>query len=229
MPYLPISLFMLLCIGCVDDANTIQNESPVSDASSGADGGTQSPPDDAMDVATTDGAPRTADADIANGPDLEVIEFDAAAQTHDADLMLDVAFDPSSGSTPVSCGAESQGLRPVDCTSAGDQDAQCVFSNHCMCSEGFECQAETMWPGTRECDPGSICVPAEPVRVGSDPSSCGAEQQGLTPVDCTAGGDENAFCVFSNHCACSEGYVCEISEAPGECEPGEGCRPADQP
>ncbi len=143
---------------------------------------------------------------------------DASPQAPDASVSL--------GNVPASCGAEGQGLTPVDCTAAGDDAADCVFSNHCMCSEGFECEAETMWPGTNECDPGSICVPIRPVNIGSDPTSCGSPDQGLVPVDCTSGGDVDANCVFSNHCSCSEGFLCEQSGTPGECAAGERCVPA---
>ncbi|MEE2904630.1 MAG: hypothetical protein VYC39_20035 [Myxococcota bacterium] len=70
-------------------------------------------------------------------------------------------------------------------------------------------------------------VDASAVRVGSEPYSCGAPEQGLMPVDCTAFGDESAGCVFSNHCACTEsdGYKCEGSHdnSGPECEPGVVC------
>ena len=70
-------------------------------------------------------------------------------------------------------------------------------------------------------------VDAATGRVGSESNSCGAPQQGLTPIDCTEFGDENAGCEFSNHCACteSEGYKCEGSHdnSGPECEPGVVC------
>jgi len=68
--------------------------------------------------------------------------------------------------------------------------------------------------------------------LGQTGSSCGAASQGLTPVDCTENGDINAFCVYSNHCACSvvDGFQCETpyghisSEgAYEECAAGSGC------
>lgn len=65
--------------------------------------------------------------------------------------------------------------------------------------------------------------PAEPEGARND--SCGDQMQGLTPVDCTALGDVNAFCVFSNHCLCSTGFVCEVSGVSGECAPGQRCEP----
>lgn len=66
----------------------------------------------------------------------------------------------------------------------------------------------------------------DPTQVGQVATSCGAADQGLVPVDCTAGGDGSAFCVFGNHCSCSPGFVCE---RPGfvmpECDPGARCVP----
>lgn len=68
----------------------------------------------------------------------------------------------------------------------------------------------------------------DPLQVGQVATSCGAADQGLTPVDCTREGDVEAYCVFGNHCACTVGFVCE---RPGaivgvECEPGSICVPS---
>ena len=60
---------------------------------------------------------------------------------------------------------------------------------------------------------------------GSAPSRCGSDMASGQPVDCTALGDVGAFCVFSDHCACSDGFVCETGRQPGECQPGERCAP----
>ena len=65
---------------------------------------------------------------------------------------------------------------------------------------------------------------------GSSPTSCGSPDQGLEPIDCTAHGDINAQCVFSNHCYCNidEGFVCEVDSDWGsnqECAPGSSCVP----
>ncbi len=71
-------------------------------------------------------------------------------------------LDPSNmGSVPTSCGSESQGLEPVDCTMHGDANAQCVFSNHCMCNveDGFECDSKPEDRTFEECNPGSTCIP----------------------------------------------------------------------
>ncbi|MBT6434516.1 MAG: hypothetical protein HOK97_21250 [Deltaproteobacteria bacterium] len=67
------------------------------------------------------------------------------------------------GSSPTSCGSESQGLEPVDCTMHGDVNAFCVFSNHCFCSaaDGFQCESESQWQSLEECNPGSTCIPIE--------------------------------------------------------------------
>jgi hypothetical protein len=66
----------------------------------------------------------------------------------------------------------------------------------------------------------------DPSQVGQVATSCGAADQGLTPIDCIAHGDTMAFCVFGNHCSCSTGFVCE---RPGfvapECDAGASCVP----
>ena len=66
----------------------------------------------------------------------------------------------NTGSHPTSCGAESQGLEPVDCTEHGDVNAQCVFSNHCYCTleDGYVCEEKEDWMDVEECAPGSTCV-----------------------------------------------------------------------
>ena len=107
----------------------------------------------------------------------------------------------------------------------------CVFSNHCMCSEGFFC--EEVYPGlsedAKECANGSTCI--EDITWGSTATDCGSPSQGLEPVDCTAEGDLGAYCVYSNHCGCTEGYVCEVpygeegENVGSECQPGSICVP----
>jgi hypothetical protein len=64
--------------------------------------------------------------------------------------------------------------------------------------------------------------------TGSIGTSCGSPIQGLEPIDCTQYGDVNAFCVFSNHCYCTEadGFQCDASSeawGPQECAPGISC------
>ncbi len=48
-------------------------------------------------------------------------------------------------------------------------------------------------------------------------------------VDCTAYGDVNSICVFSNHCYCSDGFVCEDGEilAGNECNSRFSCVPVE--
>ncbi|HIN86668.1 MAG TPA: hypothetical protein EYN06_09320, partial [Myxococcales bacterium] len=70
-------------------------------------------------------------------------------------------FECQTGAEPTSCGAKGQGLEPIDCTKHGDKNAQCIFSNHCMCSinDGFVCEKVSGVGGGSECAPGSSCVP----------------------------------------------------------------------
>ena len=50
-------------------------------------------------------------------------------------------------------------------------------------------------------------------------------------LDCTAQGDTGAFCVYGDHCACSEGFICGALDGSegggnaGECAYGEVCLP----
>jgi len=48
----------------------------------------------------------------------------------------------------------------VDCTSGGDTEAYCVYSNHCGCSAGFQCEGSPAVSG-RECESRVRCVPEE--------------------------------------------------------------------
>jgi hypothetical protein len=139
------------------------------------------------------------------------------------------------GMTNTDCGSLEQGedVVPTDCTANGDTESMCVFSNHCMCSVGFECEEvfEGLMPGAKECAPGSSCVPEFVPQEGTTGTSCGQSNQMLIPVDCTAQGDAGAYCIFGNHCKCTEGFVCgdpdtgEISDTPGGCVSGEICIP----
>lgn len=75
-------------------------------------------------------------------------------------------------------------------------------------------------------DAGTAPAPDAGLSEGHSPSSCGAFSPDLEPVDCTAGGDADAFCVFSDHCLCSEGFHCEDAAPEArECERGVGCTP----
>ena len=84
-------------------------------------------------------------------------EAEAEAEAEDDEGSIHV------GSSPTSCGSESQGLEPIDCTMHGDVNAFCVFSNHCFCSavDGFQCESESQWQSLEECNPGSTCIPIE--------------------------------------------------------------------
>ncbi len=46
----------------------------------------------------------------------------------------------------------------VDCTAHGDIEAECIFSNHCFCSDGFECEPGGSWE-SKECLSRFSCVP----------------------------------------------------------------------
>jgi len=67
------------------------------------------------------------------------------------------------------------------------------------------------------------------MRAGTTPTSCGSENAGVTPVDCTEFGDVDAYCVFGDHCSCSvnAGFKCEgAADGTGsECSPGVVCVP----
>ena len=91
---------------------------------------------------------------------------------------------------------------------------------------------DTTEPDTTEPETETETDPSEEPD-GSSPTSCGHAAQGLEPVDCTAHGDVNAFCVFSNHCHCSvdEGFECEEESefgGPNECVPGSTCIPTSE-
>ena len=125
-----------------------------------------------------------------------------------------------------SCGAPYQELEPIDCTAGGDTQSVCVYGNHCLCSEGFVCNGPSLFGNNDyECAPGVSCAEETvPGIIGAEPNSCGAPSQSLEPIDCTEGGDLDAVCVFSNHCMCSEGYICDGPVLAGmECEAGVGC------
>lgn len=68
--------------------------------------------------------------------------------------------EPGYGSAPDSCGSPVQELVPIDCTAHGDTGAQCVFSNHCYCTENFQCETTEEGFGN-ECGPGIPCVPIQ--------------------------------------------------------------------
>ena len=85
------------------------------------------------------------------------------------------------------------------------------------------------------CLSASSCVKnKQPERVGLEFSpeghsstSCGPVLPSGAHVDCTQHGDRNAFCVYSDHCFCGQGFQCEIARSPGshECAGGVACVP----
>ena len=163
------------------EADTASNPSP-GDTVSG-DAAVSPEPDEGttgggQDLPSQEDAPSTVDAGVVSdsGQAADVLA-DAASPTTDvgaaadavADAWLSDTAEPVDagapvfiGSEPTSCGSPDQGLEPVDCTMYGDENAVCVFSNHCMCSldEGFECETPFGDWIDVECAPGSVCVPS---------------------------------------------------------------------
>ena len=95
-----------------------------------------------------------------------------------------------------------------------------LFRGEFVCTEGY--------PGfenpAQECAEGATCIPK--FDYGTSGVSCGGALEGQVPVNCTAQGDTGAFCVYGDHCACSEGYLCGLPDgseggAAQECEYGE--------
>lgn len=140
---------------------------------------------------------------LPNSPQMEASDSDAEAPAIDAEVMRD--------------GQLSDGDLPAPDAEPLEADA------------GFFPDAETPDPADAAplADDGVPEVDAEVDDrfPGSFAESCGSPTQDLEPIDCTAQGDEGAFCVFSNHCLCSDGFVCEGASEGGECEPGVICVP----
>jgi hypothetical protein len=177
--------------------------------------------EDAEVPETLEDAQEESDGDVPE-PDEDVADEDAVEE--DA-VEEDVA--PGDAGESTFCG-ELSDVPPIDCTEGGDMDAACVFQHHCLCSNDFICAEEPDDApyGNKECEPGVGCIP-DPL-AGSYGWSCGQASQGLTPVDCGEFGDEKAFCIYSNHCSCSEGFVCtELNESTWECAPGATCVPVE--
>jgi hypothetical protein len=133
------------------------------------------------DQSTTDtgvGSPSDTGSDMDAAGLADVTRLDATPDAQPSDTVMeelatpeDVADDttttPSAdvapedrGNVAQSCGSALQGLEPVDCTRNGDTAAFCVFSNHCACGEGFECETPSGDGAGSECAPGVVCVPA---------------------------------------------------------------------
>ena len=148
MPYSRLFLMALLCFGCVEDSETPGSHSndmstqadQGSDGSLGADVAASSvdaerPGPDARVEPVEDAEPAPTDA-IQPPHDAGVLTDASASESDAAEPRADAAVDMNRGHIATGCGAEEQGIMPVDCTAEGDQNAQCVFSNHCMCSKG---------------------------------------------------------------------------------------------
>ena len=146
---------LMVCFACGTD-----DTSSADPAQSSADSETSdvTTPSDTQDEADT------TDTDTTNPEDVVDTETSDTEETDTEDSNTDeTEIDPNQiGSVPASCGAEGQGLVPVDCTEHGDVNATCVFSNHCACSldDGFECE-EPRWEDSRECAEGSTCISKE--------------------------------------------------------------------
>ncbi|MGC6415816.1 MAG: hypothetical protein ACON3Z_01720 [Bradymonadia bacterium] len=162
--WIPMGIALILVAGCGRTTSMKRDEVDASFASTESDASIGRGDVGEMDVTVSDA--RIADAaplDLDGGmvmsdgaiDDSDMLAVDVSVQS-DGDAP-DVS--PQFGHIATSCGSPSQGIMPVDCTARGDVMAACVFSNHCMCSEGFYCESEENWPGTNECDPGSICLP----------------------------------------------------------------------
>ena len=70
---------------------------------------------------------------------------------------LGLEFSPE-GHSSTSCGPVLPSGMPVDCTQHGDHNAFCIYSDHCFCGQGFQCETARR-PGSRECAGGVACVP----------------------------------------------------------------------
>ena len=143
------------------------------------------------------------------------------------------ASDPTDvnvGNSATSCGSPDQGLTPIDCTEEGDAQAECVFSNHCLCGEGFVCADDSENFTEQECAPGVMCVPAETTTDAPDWSSRPAGQcaetadcpefptglQSCSPFPggrCTGGCGSDSDCIGNAECkfgACVETCVDDL-------------------
>ena len=168
--YIRAGIVFFVMVGCGRTTSMRPDDADASLAGTQSDANTSRGDIEGIDVGTpTDVA--VSDARIADAApldlDMGMVMSDGAIDGADT-LAVDASHrsdgdapdvSPRFGHIATSCGSPSQGIMPVDCTVRGDVMAACVFSNHCMCSEGFYCESEENWPGTNECDPGSICLP----------------------------------------------------------------------
>ncbi|MGK0361620.1 MAG: type IV secretory pathway VirB10-like protein [Bradymonadia bacterium] len=148
-----------LLLGCI---STNTGEALFDDASAGdAEATDAQPPPQADAGPPADAQPSQVDAEAPADAQPSDVDSEPPADAQpppmDAEPPADAQpFEGNPGSHPQSCGAPDQELEPVDCTEQGDVDAVCVFSNHCLCSDGFVCAGEAVGG---ECEAGAICVP----------------------------------------------------------------------
>ena len=270
-------LFIVVLSGCIEEKESDLDPAYPSDASAPMDQfiSLDSAFSDLGNIQAQDISPIVVDAAVSS--DMEQVFASDVSTSPDVMVELDAEF---AGTTANSCGNLLEGRMRVDCTLNGDDDATCVFGDHCFCSPEFRCTSEVLYAGTNECDPGASCVPrmdedrcgspqlpflrvdcgqlgdtgascvgglncrcSEGYRCGQDnpqesgqlcepnqtcvpenqggegtrSDSCGPDRGNLGPANCGIFGDSGAFCVFGDHCACSDGFVCEQSGLPGEC------------
>ena len=241
--WIGVALFAAIAVsGCADDVEEISasaSEDGAAERVDGEDGETAEDDSDHTGDDTADDQGGTAsegEDDETADDEGEAGEGDAVGTAKDegdetAEEEGESVFDP--GSTAENCGAANprDGDSGVDCTAYGDTESVCVFSNHCLCSEDFVCTEgyEGLENPVQECALGAMCI--SPFDFGTSGISCGGAVAGQAPVDCTAQGDTSAFCVYGDHCACSEGFICGTSDGSegggnaGECTYGEICLP----
>lgn len=121
------------------------------------------------------------------------------------------------------CGSPQFPFLKVNCRQLGDTEASCVNGLNCLCSEGYRCGQENPTDSGELCEANQTCIPENEGREGTRADSCGPDRGTFGPANCGVFGDTDAFCVFGDHCACSDGYVCEQSGLPGECQPTQRC------
>ena len=221
-----------VAVGEVDETAADAGGETVDDDAGGAarDDGDETADDAGGETADNEGAETVGDDDgeSAGGDGIETADDEGGETVEEEGERF-----PDPGSTAENCGAVNlgDGDSGVDCTAYGDTESACVFSNHCLCSEDFVCTEgyEGFEIPAQECAPGATCI--SKFDFGTSGISCGGALEGQVPVDCTAQGDTGAFCVYGDHCACSEGFICGALDGSegggnaGECAYGEVCLP----
>lgn len=147
-----------------------------------------------------------------------VVETDSAGLDVALDTTPDALADTASDTAPPDVSADVTPDTSVDAMPDASLDVTPDDS-------GVDTVPDTPDSGS---DASETTDDAEPdtFNVGNIATSCGSPTQDLTPVDCTQHGDTNSYCVFSNHCACGEAYVCSTLPLAGnECQPGSTCVP----